>query len=190
MAKKQTKKSKILKVSPELPKSDETQDPPLDKAIIELADQFGGAGDVKIKFFTTILRLSTEINVRQESFYGQFNLTPARFQILLFLRVSAGFALSPSDLADKIGVSRATMTQFLDALEKTGFVQRKAFPGDRRSMLIELSKDGLELLDKKLLPKYFKRCRLSSDRTTMAEMKQFVDIYRQICAKIAASDCE
>ena len=170
--------------------SETTQERPLDIAITELADQFGGAGDVKIKFFSTILKFSTEINVRQESFYARFNLTPGRFQILLLLRVSSERALSPSDLADKVGVSRATMTQFVDCLEKTGFVQRKAFPGDRRAMLIELSKEGLEALDKKILPTYFKRCRIMSAKTTMAEMKEFVEVYRRISVNMAATDFE
>lgn len=168
--------------------SGETQDNPLDLAIRELADRFGGAGEVKIQFFTTILKFSTEINLRQELFYGQFNLTPGRFQILLLLRASPENALSPSDLADKIGVSRATMTQFLDALEKTGYIQRKAFPGDRRAMLIQLSENGLESLDKTILPQYFKRCRIMSTKTTVAEMKVFADMYRKISMNMAAAE--
>jgi len=182
------KLQKTMKSVSEPPESESTQDRPLDVAITELAAQFLGKDHMKVKFFATILRLSTEINLRQESFYGRFNLTPGRFQILLLLRSAKNMALSPSELADKTGVSRATKTQFLDALEKTGFVQRKAFPGDRRAMLIELSKEGLVTLNEKILPEYFDRSNCMCTKVTSAEMDRFVELYRKICANMAAAD--
>jgi DNA-binding MarR family transcriptional regulator len=55
-------------------------------------------------------------------------------------------AMSPSVLGERLIVTRATVTGLLDSLEQRGFVRRTAHPTDRRSITVEITPEGLEVL--------------------------------------------
>lgn len=55
-------------------------------------------------------------------------------------------AMSPSELGDRLIVTRATVTGLLDSLERRGFVLRSANPTDRRSLTVEITPAGIEVL--------------------------------------------
>jgi DNA-binding MarR family transcriptional regulator len=50
--------------------------------------------------------------------------------------------MSPHELADGAGVTRATVTGLLDGLERDGFVSRRAGKEDRRKIIVKLSAKG------------------------------------------------
>ncbi len=54
--------------------------------------------------------------------------------------------MSPSELGERLIVTRATVTGLLDSLERPGFVRRSANPRDRRSLLVEITPAGLDVL--------------------------------------------
>lgn len=51
-------------------------------------------------------------------------------------------SISPSELSDKLGITRARITAAVTALEKKGFVSRTMDAGDRRRMEISLTPAG------------------------------------------------
>jgi DNA-binding MarR family transcriptional regulator len=55
---------------------------------------------------------------------------------------------TPADLAEKTGVTRATITGLLDGLEKEGLVERRPDPENRRSIQVKLTAAGQEFLDR------------------------------------------
>jgi len=54
--------------------------------------------------------------------------------------------MSPSELSGRLIVTRATVTGVLDSLERRGFVLRAANPADRRSLLVEITPAGLDVV--------------------------------------------
>lgn len=97
-------------------------------------------------------KVSSIINMRKEAVLNEHGLTHGRFHLLMLLkRQEPRHCLSPSELAKRTGVTRGTMTQFIDAIEKDGFVRRVEDPKDRRGMLVELTEAGEAKL-KTLLP--------------------------------------
>jgi MarR family transcriptional regulator, 2-MHQ and catechol-resistance regulon repressor len=54
--------------------------------------------------------------------------------------------MPPSELGERLIVTRATVTGLLDSLERRGFVRRSANPADRRSLLVEITPAGLAVL--------------------------------------------
>jgi DNA-binding MarR family transcriptional regulator len=54
--------------------------------------------------------------------------------------------MAPSELSERLIVTRATVTGVLDSLERPGFVRRSANPADRRSLLVEITPTGLAVL--------------------------------------------
>ena len=51
--------------------------------------------------------------------------------------------MSPSELGERLIVTRATVTGLLDSLERHGFVRRSRNPADRRGLVVEISAAGL-----------------------------------------------
>ena len=54
--------------------------------------------------------------------------------------------MSPSELGERLIVTRATVTGLLDSLERRGFVSRSANPADRRGLLVEVTPAGLAVV--------------------------------------------
>jgi DNA-binding MarR family transcriptional regulator len=64
-------------------------------------------------------------------------------------------AVTPSILAQKLGVTRATMTGLLDGLQKEGLIARQALAEDRRKVGVLLTAKGRRILDN-ILPDYYR----------------------------------
>ena len=55
-------------------------------------------------------------------------------------------AMSPSELGERLIVARATVTGLVDSLERPGYVRRSPNPADRRSLIIEITPEGLDVV--------------------------------------------
>lgn len=86
---------------------------------------------------------------------GRAGLSHGRFGLLMQLELSGG-ELSPGDLADTMGVSRATITGLLDRLERDGLVERSANASDRRMQVIRMTGAGRKQLQA-ALPQHVRR---------------------------------
>lgn len=93
------------------------------------------------------------LSLRQlESTLSDHNLSVGEFDVLSALRRSGSpFTLRPSELAERVMVSRAGMTSRVDKLEGSGLVERRRDPDDRRSEPIVLTKAGQRLVDRALV---------------------------------------
>ena len=63
-------------------------------------------------------------------------------------RAGEPFTLSPTQLFSTLMITSGTMTHRLKALEKRGFICRLANPQDARSMLVALTPEGRERIDR------------------------------------------
>src|SRR6188474_2049055 len=85
---------------------------------------------------------------RQEEVFDRFGLSRGEVGALSALRISGPpYRLSPTRLAKGLMLSSAGVTSRIDRLERRGFVRRLADPNDRRGVLIELTDEGLEVVD-------------------------------------------
>ncbi|QRY68511.1 MarR family transcriptional regulator [Ensifer sp. PDNC004] len=62
--------------------------------------------------------------------------------VILFLLNDQPEGLSPHELADRAGVTRATITGLIDGLERDGFVERRSGLNDRRKIAVVLTETG------------------------------------------------
>lgn len=81
---------------------------------------------------------------RIASLIQPFNLSPATGLVLSMLADSET-PLSPIDIADRLIISRASVTSLLDSLEKRGYVKRRPHLSDRRMLLVELTDTGRQV---------------------------------------------
>ncbi len=88
-------------------------------------------------------------------------LTPAQFDVIAELGGTKG--MTAVELSHSTLLAKASLTGIIDRLEAKGLAERHAVSGDRRSMSIQLTKEG-ELLHQQCFPAqadfmrpYFKR---------------------------------
>ncbi len=74
-------------------------------------------------------------------------LSAAGAQVLGIVE-GAGGPISPTVIADRLIVTTATVTSLLDTLERRGLVQRRPDPVDRRKVLVALTDEAYELVDR------------------------------------------
>lgn len=78
---------------------------------------------------------------------AEHDLTPEDWHVLTPLRLEPSHRSSPGVLASDSDLSSGAMTSRLDRLERLGLVRRLPDPSDRRSVLVELTDDGLAAWD-------------------------------------------
>lgn len=111
-------------------------------------------------------------------FQGQ-HLTDAQFNVLIQLKYAGNKTLSQADLSRRLVVNKADMTGIIDRLERTGLVERKAHPGDRRVNMVKMTGKGAETVDK-LEPGYFKGVGLLMSGISEADLKRLNRIMERI----------
>ena len=80
------------------------------------------------------------LNADMERSLGPMGLTLVRTQVLWEL--GSGPGMTQRALAERLGVTPRNVTTLIDALEETGFVERRPHPTDRRATELVLTEKG------------------------------------------------
>jgi DNA-binding MarR family transcriptional regulator len=95
-----------------------------------------------------ISRIATHLARRQGDVFGRYGLNRGEVGVLSALRIAGPpHRLSPTKLFKGLMLSSAGMTGLLDRLQERGLVTRSSDPSDRRSVVVELTSKGRELVD-------------------------------------------
>ena len=100
-----------------------------------------------------LLRVSKKLLVYFLTRFSADGISPGKYSVLMEL-LAADRAVAPSTLADRIGVSRPTVTGLIDGLCGQGYVERETDPEDRRRLRVGLTAAGRRFMDS-LLPRQF-----------------------------------
>jgi DNA-binding MarR family transcriptional regulator len=85
---------------------------------------------------------------RQEAVFSRFGVNRGEVGALSALRVvGPPHRLSPTSLGRGLMMSSAGVTSRIDRLERRGLVRRLPDPHDRRGVIVELTDEGLALVD-------------------------------------------
>lgn len=96
-----------------------------------------------------IKRCAALLEGRLESAFAEFGLSLWEFDMLATLRrAGAPYRLSPTELFSALMVTSGTMTHRLKRLETKGWVERVENAQDARSTLVQLTLEGLALINR------------------------------------------
>ncbi|WP_313440746.1 MarR family transcriptional regulator [Stenotrophomonas sp.] len=115
-------------------------------ALIEEAARRGHANLAQLRLCFQVLSLSSAIDRDCATRLAPHGLSEGRF-IVLFLLHGAGGTLSPHELAERAGVTRATISGLLDGLQHESLLQRKHDAEDGRRLQIVLTARGRRLAE-------------------------------------------
>jgi len=120
----------------------------VDKIIGQWATEKPELGTKPMALIGRLLRLSKHIETKLSEFHKSYDLKMGEFDVLATLRRSGSpHRLTPSALMNTMMLTSGAMTNRLDKLESKGLIMRCHSKEDRRSVSVELSKDGYELID-------------------------------------------
>jgi DNA-binding MarR family transcriptional regulator len=135
------------------------KDLPRYECLLEAAKQFPNLDPSACEVFLNLLRTGDEaFRVTDEHFQAN-GLSQGRFTVLMLLFDKAcgqSHSCTPAELADRAGVTRATMTGLIDTLERDAMVLRKPSASDRRMLSVELTPRALAFIAE-ILPEHFRR---------------------------------
>ena len=165
------------------------KDLPRYECLLEASREMPDLDPSATEVFLHLLRSGDEAFRVIESHLAKFDITQGRFGVLMALwgncqRQGGTAPLTPAELADRTGVTRATMTGLVDTLERAGYVSRKPHRDDRRMMCVELTKRGEKLLAA-IMPEHFRRMAWLMEPLTEPERKQFVRLLLKVMGRAA-----
>ena len=104
-----------------------------------------------------IARAYTVIENQITKFLSAYNLSPAKFNILIAAKhAGKGEGVAQNAISKILLVTTSNITRMIDKLEKDEYVERIQQQGDRRVHIIRITKKGSDLLDA-IWPHYKKK---------------------------------
>jgi DNA-binding MarR family transcriptional regulator len=134
------------------------RDLPTPEVLQKFAQRYPQADISAISTFLHLLRVATDLSTALDECLSRHGLLQGRWWVLILLMREETMISTPSVLADKAGVTRATMTGLIDGLERDGLVERIFDPQDRRRISVKLTQAGQGRLDA-VMPDYYSRLR-------------------------------
>ncbi|HHA2860439.1 TPA: MarR family winged helix-turn-helix transcriptional regulator [Stenotrophomonas maltophilia] len=115
-------------------------------ALLDEAQRRGHSNVAQLHLCFQLLSLTSSIDRDCAARLAPHGLSEGRF-IVLFLLHGADGSLSPHELAERAGVTRATISGLLDGLQRQGLLQRRSDAEDGRRLQIVLTAKGARLTD-------------------------------------------
>ncbi len=132
-----------------------------------------------------LLRVASDILAAIDDYLSSHNFSQGRWTVMMLLYRAPGTPLNPCDLADRAGVTRATMTGLLDGLEREHLVAREPVPEDRRMLEVRLTDKGRQALDE-AMPGYFRLIRRLTAGLNTEEKEGLMELLTKLGATAMA----
>jgi len=135
-----------------------------------------------LEAYLTFRTLNSEMDILLDEFFSNYGLSAGRFILMSMLRSSKD-GMMPSELAQRVGVTQATISGLINNLEKAGLANRQTHQQDGRAFVIRLTEKGTELIDK-LSPQFFTRVKTMMSNIDPSQQEQLANISRKLLAKV------
>ena len=128
--------------------------------------------------FLNLWRTYDRLRMLEDELFARHDLTAQQYNTLRLLRAAHPEKLPTLHLASRL-VSRAPdITRLIDKLSEAGLVERVRPPGDRRSVHVGITGDGIELLRR--IANEVRQCHERQlSHLTPGELKTLADLLRK-----------
>ena len=109
---------------------------------------------------------------------AEYHLSEGKFCVLVVLH-QHGEGIAPSVLAEKVGVTRATISSMLQRMERDGLVAVKADKADARSKKVKLTRAGNDFMQEILPPHYLRVSKLM-EKLSEEEQKEVIRLLHKL----------
>ncbi|RJQ77538.1 MAG: MarR family transcriptional regulator [Desulfobacteraceae bacterium] len=145
----------------------------------KLAQRYSELDPSALMCLIMLLRTGSDLSVIFDKILSRYGLSQGRFLTLIVLNRNPNEEITPSELSDKVGVTRATMTGLLTNLSKDGLVDLVQHKEDRRKFIVQLTSTGRKILDE-ILPGYYREISILVADLKEDEREQFINFLVRI----------
>lgn len=110
-----------------------------------------------------------------------YQMSEGKFCTLVVLHQHAEQGIAPSELAAKVGVTRATISNMLRRMERDGLVDIRPAEQDGRGKVVSLTKAGRDFMEEILPPHYLRVSKLM-EKLSEAEQKELIMLLEKLSA--------
>lgn len=161
-----------------------TQVPTVDEIQNYISNSGAPSADgVSINSYLVMRKLQAELEDSLDCYFSDYNLSSGRF-IILQLLYDSPQGLMPSDLAEKVGVTQATISGLINNLSKANLLERQQHHQDGRAFVIKLTEQGRELISK-IQPDFFAKISSLMQTLTTEEQKLLNSISNKLLGKVS-----
>lgn len=160
------------------------KDLPKYETLQKFADRYAEMDMSAVQTFLTLLRVASDVIENLDACLARHDLLQGRWWVLILLMREQNLTASPSALAEKAGVTRATMTGLLDSLERSELIERTASTEDRRMLSVRLTAKGQERLDQ-VMPDYYRRVAGVMAELSEADRQMFVEMLHKVGNRVS-----
>ena len=126
-------------------------DSPTYKKLEGLKKEYENLDIISVMLYLEINKTYKLMKNKYDKFIEEYELSEAKFSILMLLSYEENLTLSPSDLSKKIGNKKSTITGLIKGLERQNFIRRINLSSDKRSSYVQMTEIGYKKL-KEFLP--------------------------------------
>ena len=135
-----------------------------------------------------IVRTFTLLNRLFQRHHAQFDLTPAKLNVLMLVKhVGGEEGLPQREIAKRLIISGSDVTGLIDRLEKERLLTRRGASTDRRVKLIKITPKGSALLDK-LWPAHIEQVEQAMSSLPKREQEQLIALLTKLRTKLQNED--
>lgn len=132
-----------------------------------------------------MLRIKTVSEEIQDSILDvlqqTYHLSEGKFCALIVLHQRGEKGMAPSELAEKVGVTRATISNMLQRMERDGLVYIRPAEQDGRGKIVNLTQAGRDFMEEILPPHYLRVSKLM-EKLTEDEQKKLIMLLEKLSA--------
>lgn len=124
---------------------------------------------IRAQLGKVLLQLSDEVLDAINQTLKEYQISESKFSLLLLLfNTSTDQPLQPSEIANKLGIRRASVTKQLIWLEEQQLITRTISREDQRMVNVTITGKGYQLLNL-VLPHYWQACAGLTEKLTEEE---------------------
>lgn len=100
------------------------------------------ASDAELGAWRAFLRAGTTSGVALEAALADTGVSHSEYDVLVNVATGPKDGLRPTELAERVLLTKSGLTRLLDRLVERGYIERRACASDRRGQLVVLTHDG------------------------------------------------
>ena len=133
---------------------------------------------------TSVMRVQQIWLARLNQTVARFELTFARYEVLMILYLSRNGSLPLGKIGARVQVHPTSVTNLIDGLEKAGYVERTPHPEDRRTTLAAITDAGRRTADD--ATQALNESRFGTDPLRKQELQSLTEVLQRV--RLAAGD--
>lgn len=144
-----------------------------EECLCKMTKQYSDLDQPRAEMMTKLFLLNDDLLEMKQKALAEHNISEGRLMVLISIWGSSK-PMTATDIADSIGVTKATITGLVDSLMKDNYIQKINCENDRRSVYLSLTDAGKSFLEV-VLPAHSKKisdlARCLSDQETKQLLK-------------------